>query len=163
MITIEISSPHSYSTSSIHTIGLSRTVWPQYTTRQQNDRNRSLCYSTGGLTTFATVTMKRYRNCWKPIDLPFKVYMAGDNNCCRLGLHCIVNTKTQEHPPLAGLAALCSYAIFLWKREHTTIAWLPAHRLLCRLSWNGCFFCIQCQRRLQISCEKYQQRFRIDI
>ena len=33
MVPIEISSPHSYSTS-IHTFGLSCTVWPQYTTRQ---------------------------------------------------------------------------------------------------------------------------------
>ena len=36
MVPIEISSPHSYSTS-IHTIGLSCTVWLQYTTRQTTD------------------------------------------------------------------------------------------------------------------------------
>ena len=40
MVPIEMSAPHSYSTS-IHTIGLACTVWPQYTTRQtdrQTDR-----------------------------------------------------------------------------------------------------------------------------
>ena len=43
MVPIEMSTPHSYSTS-IHTIGLSCIVWPQYTTQQttdrQSDRNR---------------------------------------------------------------------------------------------------------------------------
>ena len=37
MVQIEISSPHSYSTS-VHTLCLSCTVWPQYTTRQTDDR-----------------------------------------------------------------------------------------------------------------------------
>ena len=54
---VEISSPHSYSTS-IHTIGLSCTVWPQHTRRlterQTRDSvwNRSPCNNIGGLKTF---------------------------------------------------------------------------------------------------------------
>ena len=54
MVAIEISSSHSYSTS-IHTIGLSCTVWPQYATRKTDDRMTDramgkghLCYSIGG-------------------------------------------------------------------------------------------------------------------
>ena len=58
MVPIEMSSPHSYLTS-VHTIGLSCTVWPQYKTRQQDTSDirptdiaigiDHLCYSIDGL------------------------------------------------------------------------------------------------------------------
>ena len=51
IVQIEISSPHFYLTS-IHTKGLSCTIWPQYTTRQTDRQTMPidrLCYSLGGL------------------------------------------------------------------------------------------------------------------
>ena len=51
MVPIKMSAPHSNSTS-LHTIGLSCTVSPQYTTWQatrQSNRNRLPCYSIDGL------------------------------------------------------------------------------------------------------------------
>ena len=53
MVPIEISSPHSYSTST-HNLGLSCTVWPQKTQRVRRQTDRAirigrLCYSVGGL------------------------------------------------------------------------------------------------------------------
>ena len=61
MVPIEISSPHSYSTS-IHTIGLSCTVWPQYTTWQTTDRaigKGRLCYSIGGPKRIRPIQIKK--------------------------------------------------------------------------------------------------------
>ena len=53
MVPIEISFPHSYSSISIHTIGLSCTIWPQVQ-NAADDRETAigigrLCYSIGGL------------------------------------------------------------------------------------------------------------------
>ena len=64
MVPIEISSPHSYSTS-IHTIGLYSTVWPQYTTRQTDDSQAigkgRLCNSIGGPKTVRDSPWAGYR------------------------------------------------------------------------------------------------------
>ena len=74
------SNTHSYSTS-IHTIGKSCTVWPQYMTRQATDRATgiwSLCFSIGGLKIECTcpfghfgkekswpIHLTRYSNTWR--------------------------------------------------------------------------------------------------
>ena len=65
MVPIEISSPRSYSTS-IHAIGLSCAVWPQYTTRQTDDRRQTdratgkgrLWFSIGGPIMFLLDVLK---------------------------------------------------------------------------------------------------------
>ena len=68
---IKMSTPHSYSTS-VHNIGLSGTVWPQYTTRQakrQSERNRPPCYSIVGLKLVSVPLVTVVLNKASPVEI----------------------------------------------------------------------------------------------